>query len=157
MMMLRHAALLLASLTVAAPLAAQQAPDRDAILAVTKRLFDGMRAGDSAAVRAVFHPKVFMASAFVRQGTPTVNVDGGVDGFVKAVGTPHAEVWDERVANEVVHQDGTLATVWMDYTFYLGTKLSHCGVDAFLIAKEGADWKIISLADTRRREGCPEL
>ena len=157
MMTLRRAALLLASLSVAAPLAAQQAPDRDAILAVTKRLFEGMRAGDSAMVRSVFHAKVFMASAFVRLGTPTINVDGGVDGFVKAVGTPHAEVWDERVANEVVHQDGTLATVWMDYTFYLGTKLSHCGVDAFIIAKDGADWKIISLADTRRREGCPEL
>ncbi len=157
MLTFRRVALLLASLSVAAPAAAQQAPDREAILAVTKRLFDGMRAGDSATVRSVFHPKVFMASAFVRQGTPTLSLDGAVDGFVKAVGTPHAEVWDERVANEVVHQDGTLATVWMDYTFYLGTKLSHCGVDAFIIAKEASDWKIISLVDTRRREGCPEL
>lgn len=153
----RRSLVLLAALATAAPLAAQQAPDRDAILAVTKRLFDGMRAGDSAMVRSTFHPKVSLASAFVRQGTPVVSFDGTSDGFVKAVGTPHAEVWDERVANEVVHQDGTLAVVWMDYTFYLGTKLSHCGVDAFILAKEGSDWKIISLADTRRREGCPAL
>jgi hypothetical protein len=136
---------------------AQAAPDREAILAVTRRLFDGMRAGDSAMVRSTFHPKIFLATSFVRQGTPTVEVDDGPGGFVKAVGTPHAEMWDERVAHEVVHQDDGLATVWMDYTFYLGGKKSHCGVDAFFVAKEGAEWKIIAIADTRRRDGCPEL
>jgi hypothetical protein len=66
-------------------------------------------------------------------------------------------MWDERVAHEVVHQDDGLATVWMDYTFYLGGKKSHCGVDAFFVAKEGTEWKIIAIADTRRRDGCPEL
>jgi hypothetical protein len=157
MRLLRLAALSALPLILPAPGHAQAAPDRDAILAVTRRLFDGMRAGDSAMVRSTFHPKVFLASAFVRQGTPTVQVDDGPDGFVKAVGTPHAEVWDERVANEVIHQDGTLASVWMDYTFYLGGKKSHCGVDAFFVAKDGGEWKIISLTDTRRREGCPDL
>lgn len=156
-MMTRPTLSLAALLLAALPLAGQQAPERDAILAVTARLFDGMRASDSTKVRSTFHPKVSLASAFVRQGTPVVSFEGTADGFVKAVGTPHAEVWDERVANPVVHQDGTLASVWMDYTFYLGGKLSHCGVDAFLLAKEGTEWKIISLADTRRREGCPEL
>jgi hypothetical protein len=141
----------------ALPAHAQAAPDREAILAVTRRLFDGMRAGDSAMVRSTFHPKIFLATSFVRQGTPSIEVDAGPDGFVKAVGTPHDEMWDERVAHEVVHQDGGLAAVWMDYTFYLGGKKSHCGVDAFFIAKEGTEWRIISLTDTRRRDGCPDL
>ena len=157
MTLVRRAALLAGLLLLSAPLAAQEAPDRDAILAVTRRLFDGMCAGDSAMVRSTVHPKLFLASSFMRQGTATIQVDDGPDGFVKAVGTPHAEVWDERVAHELVYQDGTLAAVWMDYTFYVGDKKSHCGVDAFLIAKEGTEWKIISLADTRRREGCPDL
>lgn len=157
MTLIRRAALLAGLLLLAAPLAAQEAPDRDAILAVTRRLFDGMRAGDSAMVRSTFHPKLFLASSFMRQGTATIEVDDGPDGFVKAVGTPHAEVWDERVAHELVYQDGTLAAVWMEYTFYLGNRKSHCGVDAFLIAREGTEWKIISLADTRRRDGCPDL
>lgn len=152
-----HALLIAGLLAAAAPLAAQEAPDRDAILAVSRRLFDGMRAGDSAMVRSTFHPRLFLASAFVRQGTPTVEVDDGPEGFIKAVGTPHAEMWDERVAHPVVHQDGTLASVWMDYTFYLGGKKSHCGVDAFFLAKDGAEWKIVSLIDTRRKEECPDL
>jgi hypothetical protein len=157
-MRLAHHALLVAGLLVAtAPLAAQEAPDRDAVLAVTRRLFDGMRAGDSAMVRSTFHPKLFLASALTRQGTPMVEVDDGPEGFIKAVGTPHAEIWDERVAHPVVLQDGTLASVWMDYTFYLGGKKSHCGVDAFFMAKDGTEWRIVSLVDTRRKEECPDL
>jgi len=153
-----HSGLLVAGLLVAAtPLAAQNAPDRDAILAVSRRLFDGMRAGDSAMVRSTLHPKVLFATTFVRQGTPTVEVDDGPDGFIKAVGTPHTEIWDERVAHPVVLQDGNFASVWMDYTFYLDGKKSHCGVDAFFMGKDATGWKIVSLMDTRRKEECPDL
>ncbi|HXI22043.1 MAG TPA: nuclear transport factor 2 family protein [Gemmatimonadales bacterium] len=143
------------TLLQAAPLAAQTAPDREAILAVVRRLFDGMRAGDSAMVRSTFHPKAQLASAQVRQGNATVEVDA-VDEFVRAVGTPHKEVWDERTRNERLEQDGTLASVWADYSFYAGSRFSHCGVDAFFLAKEGNEWKIVSLIDTRRRQGCPD-
>ena len=48
----------------------------------------------------------------------------------------------------------TLASVWVPYEFYLGDKFSHCGVDAFHLARFEDGWKIIGLADTQRREGC---
>jgi hypothetical protein len=143
------------SWAAAGALQAQAVPDREAILGVVQRLFDGMRAGDSAAVRAVFHARAAFIGALEREGAASVRFEDP-EGFIKAVGTPHEQVWDERTRNEVVRQDGTLASVWMDYSFYLGGKFSHCGVDAFLLAKDGADWKIVSLADTRRRQGCPD-
>lgn len=143
-------------LSGAAPVAAQaQEADKAAVLAVVKRLFDGMRAGDSAMVRSVFHPKALLSTALVRQGNAVVETEG-IEGFVAAVGTPHTEVWDERTRNEQVLLDGTLASVWVEYSFYAGTRFSHCGVDAFQLAKDSADWKIVALADTRRRTGCPE-
>ncbi len=143
-------------LAVASPVAAQ-APDADkaAVLAVVKRLFDGMRAGDSAMVRSTFHPKALLSTALLRQGNAVVETES-IEGFITAVGTPHAEVWDERTRNEQVLLDGTLASVWVEYSFYAGTRFSHCGVDAFQLAREGADWKIVALADTRRRTGCVE-
>ncbi len=148
----------LLALTLAVPLAAQ-APgpeaDKAAVMATIKRLFDGMRAGDSAMVRSTFHPKAQLATALVRQGTAVVETEG-IEGFVTAVGTPHPEVWDERIFNEQVLLDGTLASVWVEYSFYVGTRFSHCGVDAFQLAREGTDWKIVALADTRRRTGCAE-
>jgi hypothetical protein len=128
-------------------------PDRQAVLAPVRQLFEAMRKGDSAGVRAAFHPQVFLATALMRQGVPSLQVDT-LDAFVRAVGTPHDEVWDERVISEKVEIDGPLASVWTEYAFYAGDKFSHCGIDAFQVAQTPKGWRIIALTDTRRREGC---
>lgn len=140
----------------ATPLAAQSNDaERKAVLATVHRLFDGMRKGDSSVVRAVFHPQAFLATALVRQGTPVVQVDT-LEAFVRAVGTPHDEAWDERLRNERVEMDGPLATVWTEYSFYAGEKFSHCGVDAIQLARTAEGWRIVALTDTRRRQDCGE-
>jgi hypothetical protein len=133
-----------------------QAPakdDRESVLAVVKQLFDGMRARDAAAIRALFHPSARLFSSSVRDGKPEISVIP-VEKFVAAVGRPGPELNDERTRNEVVHVDGTFASVWAEYAFYRGSTFSHCGVDAFHLAKDADGWKIVSLADTRRTEPC---
>ncbi len=123
---------------------------RDSIVAVAKRLFDGMRAHDSTMVRSAFAPGAMM-SGVPRSGQP-VGFQS-VDGFVKAVGTPAAP-WDEQIFDPVVHVDGDLATLWTFYTFSLGETFSHCGVDAFQLMRLGGEWKIAFLSDTRRKADC---
>jgi hypothetical protein len=138
------------------PSLAQAQSDSAAVLAVMQRLFDGMRKGDSAMVRSTFHPKMStMTTAVVKDGVGSANF-GTMDGFAKAVGTPHAEMWDERVYNPEVRVDGNLATIWVEYSFFVGPKFSHCGIDAFQLVKEGTEWKIVAIADTRRKTGCRE-
>lgn len=129
--------------------------DIAAITAIVDRLFDGMRAGDSAMVRSVFHPQVRMVTSFRnREGQPQVAVENSIDGFVQAVGTPHDEVWDERISGLMIHTDGDFGMAWMDYWFFLGERFSHCGIDLMELVRTPEGWKIIGLADTRRREGC---
>lgn len=132
---------------------AANSAEQAAVLAVVKRLFDGMRAGDSAAVRSVFHPQAQLGSTSDRQGRPVFRVDS-LDGFIRAIGTAHPQPWDERTYDEAVHIDGPLAAVWAEYSFYLGERRLHCGVDAFQLARGDGGWKIVSLIDTRRTEGC---
>jgi putative lumazine-binding protein len=154
------AALALLALAPAAPLRAQQTTGAAAeaeVAAVIRRLFDGMRAGDSTVVRSVFHPAARLMTTGVRpDGQPVVRADS-IDAFVRAVGTPHEQVWDERIDGLEVRVDGPLATAWMRYTFYAGDRLSHCGVNAFQLFRAAEGWKVIQITDTRRREGCPEL
>ena len=141
---------LVAALAALAPAAARaQSPEAEVRQAVT-RLFDAMRTGDSAAVRALFHPQALLGTALVREGRAEFRVDT-LDGFVKAVGAPHAEPWDERLTRVTVSLDGPLAAVWADYEFWAGPTFSHCGVDAFQLASTAAGWKIVALTDTRRR------
>jgi len=148
-----------ALLLAATPLAAQaQAPSSDEreVMAVVMKLFDGMRAGDSAMVRSTFDTAATMATAVIRPtGEAVYRFDAdGITGFANAVGTPHDKVWDEKLWDVKVLVDRNLATVWTKYAFFLGTDFSHCGVDTFTLAKGAAGWKIIFLADTRQREGC---
>lgn len=135
-------------------LPAQAGADREAVLAPIQRLFDGMRGGDSAAVRAAFHPAAFLATVGARQGGTALRVDT-LEAFVRAVGTPREESWDERLHGTEVRVDGPLASVWTEYTFYVGGRFSHCGVDAFQLARLPDGWRIIALTDTRRPEHCP--
>ena len=162
---MRPTPILIAALVSIAPVARAQhdmaamnhGPDssRAAVLAVVKTLFDGMRAGDSAKVRSVFHPNALLSTSIVRNNVPAVTFDS-IAQFARAVGTPHADAWDERTHDEMVHVDQGMAMVWAPYAFYAGSKFSHCGVDSFQLARTAEGWKIIALIDTRQRTGCPE-
>jgi hypothetical protein len=131
-----------------------QEDEEAAVMAVVEGLFDAMRAGDSTAMRAALHPSATAATASIREGVPTLTRETSLDGFVQAVGTPHEDVWDERIWDAEVEVDGPLATAWMKYAFYAGETFSHCGVDAFQLFKGQEGWKIFHIADTRRQEGC---
>lgn len=135
-----------------APAHAQPA-ERD-VLGVVTRLFDGMRAGDTAAMRATLHPDARMSSATVKDGITTWKSETP-DGWLASVARPRAAVLDERIRNPVISIDGALASVWVEYSFYLGDRFLHCGVDALHLVKGAGGWQIIALADTRRTEGCP--
>ena len=132
--------------------AAAQTPEEE-VRATIDHLFDGMRAGDSTAVRATFHKDATLASTFSREGTPILHA-GSVDDFVNAVGTPHEQVWDEKIWDVKIHVRDNLAVAWMDYGFFLGDQFSHCGVNSFQLVRTEDGWKTIHLIDTRQQEGC---
>lgn len=118
---------------------------------VIHQLFEGMREGDSSMVRSVFHPDARAYTSYKKEDDFLLH-EGSIDQFVAAVGTPHDEVWDERISNLVIQVDDGLAQVWMDYSFYLGEGFSHKGINAMQLAYTGGRWQIIQIADTRKRE-----
>ena len=130
-------------------------PDVD-IRVTIDDLFLGMKTGDSSKVASLFHKDLRLLSSYTtKKGESKLHV-GNLAEFTTAVGTPHKDIWDERISNVVIHRDDNLAQVWMDYSFYLGDKLSHCGVNSFQLINSERGWKIISITDTRRSENCAE-
>jgi len=134
---------------------AQESGEENAVREVITRLFTGMEKGDSAMVHAVFTEQVTLATAFRdKNKNPVLRREASVEDFLKAVGTPHKEVWHEETWNLKVQIDDDFAQAWCDYAFYIDNTFSHCGVDAFQLHKGKDGWKIFHLADTRRKEGC---
>jgi len=140
----------LASLALIGAPAAAQSADQAAAYQVVTRLFDSMRARDTAAMRASFVANASMQSL----GDSAVKFDA-VTPWIEGIGRARAGLLlDERLANPVIHVDANLATVWVDYWFFAGDRLSHCGVDAFQLTKHSGAWRIFSVVDTRRTQDC---
>jgi len=148
---MRHIVMALAlALCLATRVDAQSVSDSTAISGVVTRLFDAMRARDTTTMRALFVPNASMQS--LRDSAVTFDkIDGWIAGIARA---PQGVVLDERLGPQQVRIDGNLATVWVDYWFYVGPRFSHCGVDAFQLARINGAWKIFSVVDTRRTTGC---
>lgn len=133
----------------------QASEDSHAIQLVIDKLFDGMREGDSAKVASVFGKEVKMYTSFIDKDGIMKIRQGTLEPFLKAIGTPHDDIWDEKIWNTKITIEGGIAQVWTDYAFYVGKEFSHCGVDAFHLIKDAdSAWKIVHLMDTRRKEDC---
>jgi hypothetical protein len=133
---------------------AQNNPDVE-VESIIYRLFKGMHLGDSAMVRSTFTPDVQFATIEIgKDGDSFRRVESSSAAFLKAVGSPRAEAWNEEIWNLNMRMAGDLAQAWCDYAFFIGKRFSHCGVDAFLLHKVKGEWKIFYLADTRRTSPC---
>jgi cyanophycinase len=130
----------------------QTVRDEAAVIAVVNRLFDAMRARDTAAIRDMMHPQMRIFVPAEQQGRMHVVVRT-VDEFIAQV-AGSTERLDERAIRPVARVDGDMASVWTYYEFVLGSTFSHCGTDAFHFARSDRGWIITALSYTVRREHC---
>jgi hypothetical protein len=138
-----------------APAVAQSSDERD-VVATVQKLFDAMRARDTATMRSLFVPDARLFGMRTRQNGETMVQSITADEFASVVARDTRASWIERAFDPEVRVRGTLATVWAEYDFHFGTQFSHCGVDAVQLLKTpDRGWQIVSIADTFERQGCP--
>lgn len=114
--------------------------DRDAVLAVVQRLFDGMRAKEALILESVFAPDARLGSRDARS-------------FIEGVVSSERYL-DEVTFDETVLIDKDLAMAWTPYNLFVDGDFHHCGVDLFVLRRKESEWQITHLDDTRRSEAC---
>src|SRR5689334_6973109 len=133
----------------------QQTSDEQSVRDAISDLFKGMETGDSAKMHKLFASDVTMATILRdKANNQVLHRETGIAEWLKAVATPHKDIWYEETWNVKVQIDGDFAQVWCDYAFYITNTFSHCGIDAFHLHKEKDGWKIFHIADTRRKDNC---
>jgi ketosteroid isomerase-like protein len=141
----------LALLVAPAALQAQNTPAEKEVYAVVEKFFEGFNAKDTTAMRSHLLGDFTLLTTFTnQQGQPVARAEKG-DDFMKAIGGAPVKLF-EKIFEPVVQVEDGLATVWVRYEFYADDKYSHCGIDAFVMAKTANGWKIASIADTRRKQ-----
>lgn len=157
--MLAVVALMLVAGSLTARSAGAQAnspSEEKAVLAVVQRMFDAMKAKDTAAFREIFEPNAKLVGMRTRPNGEQVVQILPWDRFGTFMLNDTRGPWIERAWSPEVRIRGTLATVWAEYDFHFGQTPSHCGVDAVQLLKMPTGWKIVSIADTYEPTGCPQ-
>jgi hypothetical protein len=124
---------------------------------VIDTFFEGFHKGDTLIMKSVMAENLPTQTVFTTKDGKNMIQDGVGADFLKAIGSrPADQVWDERLLDYKVQIDGNLAHVWTPYEFWYNGQFSHCGANAFTLAKFDDGWKIVHLIDSRRRSSCKE-
>ena len=130
--------------------------EEEQVEGVIRSMFDGMRAKNAEKVASAFSPDAIMQTIQAKPEGSQVASNSVAD-FVKRISTTPAETnLDERILDYQIKIDGTMASAWTPYRFYLNGNFSHCGVNSFQLVKMAEGWKIVYIIDTRRKEPCEE-
>jgi hypothetical protein len=119
-------------------------------------IFDGMRESDTSKMAPYFHESAKMQSLIIDGKGNSLSQLNGYSGWLDAVEKNTGDVWNEQISNLAITSDGAVAIAWMDYKFYLGNNLSHCGINSFQFVKIAEKWKIIYIIDSRKSNDCTE-
>ena len=113
-----------------------QGAEEQAVLGAVQAMFDAMKARDGDALRASMLAEGYFVAVIESRSQWTARDDFAAR--LADVSRPYYErIWDPEV-----RIDGPVASVWAPYDFYRGLEFSHCGTDAFLLARTPAGWKV---------------
>jgi hypothetical protein len=128
-----------------------QDPESVKVMAVVQKVFDAMRTRDTSLLSAAFDTSARLVGVG-RDGALSLTTPSRFGAAIARA--PAGDVWNERIFDPEVRIDGDVAQVWAYFTFHRNKEFSHCGVDAFMLRKLGAQWKITQLSDSRRTTNC---
>lgn len=127
--------------------------DRKAVLEPLDLMFDGMKARDTTMIMSAFVPGARLVDIRNRDGQTTVRFLPVADFARSLLGAPAGDLI-ERYWDTQIDVEDNVASVWVQYDFHIGDRFTHCGIDAFHLAKTHMGWKIVQVMDTRRTTGC---
>ena len=111
--------------------------EEDEVKAVILGFFDAMHASDSTAIRNSLTTQAVFQTISAENEVKTSSVSS----FIASIGKAPKGSLDEKISFESVLIDGTLASVWTPYRFYVNGSFSHCGVNFFSCTKKTVSGK----------------
>jgi hypothetical protein len=132
----------------------QAADDKKAALGVVNELFAQMRAANAAGILATGTAEnQLVGIRKLKDGKSRIDVINA-EAFTKFFTKPNAV--EELMYAPNVEVSGDWAMVWGRYVFFVGDKISHCGINQFNLVRTGAGWKIANGASTMDPGDCTE-
>jgi len=117
--------------------------------------FEGFHKGDTVLMRKTIDPNMAMQTISKGKDGKIKTDQADIGNFLGVIhNRPKDQKWLEKLLDFRIDADDRIAQIWTPYEFYVNDQFSHCGVNIFQLFNDGTTWKIIAIADTRKREGC---
>lgn len=123
--------------------------ENSAIIQPIQQLFTAMKHHDSALFLKQFAENASLVRVLAQGETKISDINKFAEHIAKTT-----DDLDERIFNIKVLKQHKLATVWTPFAFYFNGKLSHCGVNVFLLVEQNSAWKILQLVDEAYTGDC---
>lgn len=134
-----------------------QKSEKEDVKQTIVNFFDAFHKQDTTSLKSMAKGNIKMQSISFNKEGESVLQENNYNDFVRNIASiPKDRTFEEKLLDYTIKVDGNMANVWTPYEFWYNGNFSHCGVNSFQLLKEGDNWKIIYLVDTRRREGCPD-
>jgi hypothetical protein len=118
---------------------------------IVKLFFKKMASADTSGLKAMFTDKaVLQSSSYVSSSSSKIS-SSSIPDFIGSIARFKPGQLDERVSNIKASVLANIASVSMDYEFYLDGVFSHSGINLFTFLNDGIQWKISSISDTRSK------
>ena len=121
-----------------------QDDEEGAVIEAVQAMFDAMEALDPEAFRDSMVPEGLL-TAVGFETTQRTTREQFATRLPNVTSPMYERMWDPEV-----RIDGPVATLWAPYDFYRGLEFSHCGTDAFQLAKTPEGWKVVLVSYTVR-------
>lgn len=127
-------------------LPAQESP-RQAV----EMFFEAFHKRDSVGISKTIAPEAVFHSITVKKDRNDLAYESLADFYKSIKSFPKDFQFEEKLTSWSINSTGEMANVWTDYEFYVNGKLSHKGVNSFQLYMSADGWKIVHIADTRKR------
>lgn len=129
--------------------------EKDEISEVVHAFFRAMKEQDTSSLRKITRDDAILATVVKSKNGVNDLHHERISDFINALGSkPKDQIWDERISNLQIQYNASIATVWMDYQFYLNDTFLHCGVNVFQLYNDGENWIVFGISDTRKKTNC---
>jgi len=146
--------LVLAVTVCLAPVGLEAQSDSAQVVGTLGRMLGALYAKDAPALRAEMDSAARMTLLRPAPGGGVRVAVLTAEAFIQAAMSPSGPALDEPIRIKSLTVDGDLATVWAEYQVRIDGAVSHCGHDAFHLVRRNGAWRVLTVADTFRREGC---
>jgi hypothetical protein len=118
--------------------------DTKAAIAVADSVLVALSSGDNATLARLTLDSAIVGGAGLRNGVERLSL-GSWTRYTSRTGPSE---FTERGFGATARVQDRVAQVWVPYDLYIGTRWSHCGVDAFTLLEIEGRWRVASLLYT---------